>query len=160
MRLTTKSRYGAKMFLDIALHCGNGPVRIRDISRRQGISVKYLEKLIRKLRDAGFIESKRGPKGGHIVAKSLDEINVGDIVRILEGEQHLTELTGDGQAQMEDLCLTRRVWVEATNALFDKLDSIPFSDLVEEARACTKPECCLKDELVPAEGTRFPLPQS
>ncbi|WP_461209310.1 RrF2 family transcriptional regulator [Desulfocurvus sp. DL9XJH121] len=151
MRLTTKSRYGAKMFLDIALHCDEGPVRIRDISRRQGISVKYLEKLIRKLRDARFIESRRGPKGGHLIARPLEDISVGDLVRVLEGRSHLTEITEDVTvvpARVDDLCLTRRVWVEAAQALFAKLDSIPFSELVAEARSCNRPACCLKDTVL------------
>lgn len=151
MRLTTKSRYGAKMFLDIALHCDEGPVRIRDISRRQGISTKYLEKLIRKLRDARFIESRRGPKGGHIIVRPLDEISVGDLVRVLEDKSHITELAAGADLEIDrvdDLCLTRRVWVEATQAMFAKLDSIPFSDLVAEARSCGRPICCLKDSVL------------
>lgn len=145
MRLTTKSRYGAKMFLDIALHSGDGPVRVRDISERQGISVKYLEKLIRKLKEAQYIKSKRGPRGGHQITRPLDEISVGDIVRVLEGEGQLTDYLGDPQRNpSEDACLTHRVWHEANEAMFAKLDSIYFSELVAEARACTRPGCCLK----------------
>ena len=68
MKLTTRSRYGTRMMLDIALHCQDGPVRIQDIASRQGVSAKYLEKLIRKLKDGGFIKSKRGPRGGHSLA--------------------------------------------------------------------------------------------
>ena len=52
------------MLLDIALNNGKGPVRIDDISKRRGLSVKYLEKLIRPLKKAGYVRSKRGPKGG------------------------------------------------------------------------------------------------
>ncbi|BBD10092.1 RrF2 family transcriptional regulator [Desulfovibrio ferrophilus] len=143
MRLTTKSRYGAKMFLDIALHCGGGPVRIRDISQRQGISVKYLEKLIRKLKEASYIKSKRGPKGGHIITRPLEDISVGDIVRILEGERQLTDFADSEPGCEEALCLTNRVWVEASKAMFAKLDSISFSELVAEAKACDKAACCL-----------------
>lgn len=145
MRLTTKSRYGAKMFLDIALHCGDGPVRIRDISQRQGISVKYLEKLIRKLKEADYIKSKRGPKGGHLITKPLDEVSVGDIVRILEGESSLADVAGEEVNRPDELCLTKRVWVEANKAMFDKLDSIKFSQLVQEAKSCDRAFCCLKD---------------
>lgn len=146
MRLTTKSRYGAKMFLDIALHSGDGPVRIGDISRRQGISVKYLEKLIRMLKEAKYIKSKRGPKGGHRIIRPLEEISVGDIVRVLEGERQLSEFLGDLEGEpSENVCLTRRVWYEASKAMFAKLDSITFDELVAEARACDRPGCCLKD---------------
>jgi len=146
MRLTTKSRYGAQMFLDIALHCGDGPVRIGDISRRQGISVKYLEKLMRMLKEAKFIKSKRGPKGGHLITRPLSEISVGDIVRVLDGEHQLSDFLGETNGvPSEDACLTRRVWHAASMAMFEKLDSIFFSELVAEAKTCRNPNCCLKD---------------
>ncbi|MCK9239497.1 Rrf2 family transcriptional regulator [Desulfocurvus sp.] len=145
MRLTTKSRYGAKMFLDIALHCDQGPVRIGDISRRQGISVKYLEKLIRALKDAKYIKSKRGPKGGHLITRPLSEISVGDIVRVLEDHRQINEFLDPGDAASGARCITNRVWHEASRAMFDKLDSISFSELVAEARSCPRAGCCFKD---------------
>ena len=61
MKLTTRSRYGTRMILDMALHGQNGPVRIKDIAARQGVSIKYLEKLVRELKQAGFVKSRRGP---------------------------------------------------------------------------------------------------
>jgi len=154
MRLTTKSRYGAKMFLDIALHSDQGPVRIGDISRRQGISVKYLEKLIRALKDAKFIKSKRGPRGGHLITRPLAEISVGDIVRVLEGHAQLEDFLGQGpDTPTEERCVTRRVWHEASRAMFAKLDAISFSELVAEARACPKAGCCFKDPDTPRAKT-------
>ncbi|NJB68492.1 Rrf2 family protein [Desulfobaculum xiamenense] len=145
MRLTTKSRYGTKLLLDIALHSEDGPVRVCDISRRQGISVKYLEKLIRTLKNGGYIESKRGPRGGHLIAMPLDAISVGAIVRILEGEHPLAICGDDDPHAGDESCLTRRIWMEAGRAMFEKLDSITFAQLVEEARKCTKTHCCLRD---------------
>ena len=68
MRLTTKSRYGTRMVLDLAINARQRPVPLGEIARRQNISLKYLEKLIRKLRDAGFVKSQRGPFGGHMLA--------------------------------------------------------------------------------------------
>jgi Rrf2 family protein len=62
MKLTTRSRYGTRMILDMAQHSQNGPVRIKDIAARQGVSVKYLEKLVRELKAAGFVKSRRGPR--------------------------------------------------------------------------------------------------
>lgn len=161
MRLTTKSRYGTQLFLDIALHGGEGPVRIGDISKRQGISVKYLEKLIRLLKDAKYIKSKRGPRGGHLIIRPLSEVSVGDIVRILEGENHLTDFLGDSEnVRVQDACLTRRVWHEASTAMFEKLDSISFSELVAEARSCDKPDCCLKEAPGAAANAVAPTPKT
>ena len=66
MRLTTKSRYGTRLILDVAVYGTERPVPLSDVSKRQNISLKYLEQLSRKLRNAGIINSQRGPFGGHI----------------------------------------------------------------------------------------------
>ncbi|MBW1813333.1 MAG: Rrf2 family transcriptional regulator, partial [Deltaproteobacteria bacterium] len=87
MRLTTKSRYGTRLLLDLAIYSKKKPVRLSDVSKRQGISLKYLEKLIRNLKQAGYVKSIRGPYGGYMLAKPTKEISVGDIVRIMEDSQ-------------------------------------------------------------------------
>ncbi|QJT08905.1 RrF2 family transcriptional regulator [Oceanidesulfovibrio marinus] len=145
MKLSTRSRYGTRMVLDIALHSQDGPVRISDISKRQGVSVKYLEKLIRPLKQDGYITSKRGPRGGHLLSEKPENITVGQVVRTMEGELALTECTKDDKiCPISDDCLTRKVWVEATNAMFEKLDAVSFADLIEEAeRAGSSAHQCL-----------------
>lgn len=135
MRITTKSRYATRMILDIALHGRNGPVLGRDIAERQDISIKYLEKLIRELRKAGLIESRRGPQGGHMLAKSADEITVGDIVRIMECPPKYDDCSCAENdclncEQAED-CLTRAIWVETTRSMYRKLDSFVIGELVK-----------------------------
>ncbi|WP_300157296.1 Rrf2 family transcriptional regulator [Solidesulfovibrio sp.] len=135
MKLTTRSRYGTRMILDMALHGGDGPVRIKDIAERQGVSVKYLEKLVRELKQAGFVRSRRGPRGGHELAMPLETISVGDIVRTLEGELSLVECESDPGRPCPRLadCLTREVWVEASKAMHQALDAITLADLVARA---------------------------
>ena len=64
MKLTTKGRYAVTAMLDLALHCGAGPVKLADISERQGISLSYLEQLFTRLRKEGLVVSTRGPGGG------------------------------------------------------------------------------------------------
>ncbi|WP_428559589.1 MAG: RrF2 family transcriptional regulator [Solidesulfovibrio sp. DCME] len=135
MQLTTRSRYGLRMLLDIALHGDERPVRIQDIAKRRNISVKYLEQLIRALKKAGFIHSKRGPKGGHVLALSPEEIRVGDVVRALESRPELTECVGNPEAcVISGDCLTRQIWVRATSSLFRELDAIRIADLLVQAR--------------------------
>ena len=137
MKLTTRSRYGTRMILDMALHGQNGPVRIKDIAARQGVSVKYLEKLVRDLKEAGFVRSRRGPRGGHELDKPLDAISVGDIVRALEGDLSLVECGDEaGPCPRQAECLTRGVWMEAARAMPEKLDSITLADLVAGASGC------------------------
>ncbi len=135
MQLTTRSRYGLRMLLDIALHGDNGPVRIQDIAKRRNISVKYLEQLIRALKKAGFINSKRGPKGGHVLAMAPERIRVGDVVRALENRPELTECVGNPSiCGIANECVTRQIWTQATESIFRELDAICISDLLVQAR--------------------------
>ena len=130
MKLSTRSRYGTRMLLDIADHGSDGPVSVSDISSRLGVSVKYLEQLIRPLKKARYVKSSRGPKGGHQLAKSPEEIRVGEIVRLLEGGINLTDCIVDSATcpKTSD-CPTRRVWAEATKAMTGILDSITLAEL-------------------------------
>jgi Rrf2 family protein len=139
------------MVLDIALHGDDGPVRISDISKRQGVSVKYLEKLIRPLKHGRYIKSKRGPKGGHMLTRAPEDITVGEVVRLLEGDLALTECVKNERAcSISADCLTRRVWTEASNAMFEKLDSITFQELIEEAhRAGRDADGCMPEKPQP-----------
>ncbi len=134
MRITTKSRYATRIVLDIALHDGEGPVQSRDISRRQNIPLKYLEKLIRELRKAGLIQSRRGPLGGHMLAKPASDISVGDIVRIMECPPQYDDCACAGKSckdcNISEECLTHGIWVEAVRAMYDKLDSYVIGKLV------------------------------
>ncbi|OGR13617.1 MAG: hypothetical protein A2277_02540 [Desulfobacterales bacterium RIFOXYA12_FULL_46_15] len=135
MRLTTKSRYGTRLILDIAVYGKDKPVPLSDVSSRQNISVKYLEQIIRKLKKAGIVDSCRGPSGGHMLAKSPDKISVGEIVRILEESTVIADCAEQkkkicGVCNRAGECLSRWVWVEAGRAMFDCLDKITISSLL------------------------------
>ena len=138
MRLTTKSRYGTRLILDIALHAQTSPVRLREISKRQNISFKYLEKLIRMLKKAGFVKSMRGPYGGYMLAKPMKDISVGDIVRVLEGSNAITDCTESddnicGKCTRAGKCLTQYIWAETSKAMFEKLDSFRIDELLQRS---------------------------
>lgn len=135
MRLTTKSRYGTRLILDIAQHGKDKPVPLSDVSSRQKISVKYLEQLTRKLKKAGVIGSSRGPSGGHWLIKSPENVSIGEIVRILEDSAAITDCEEQQKQVCSDCskageCLSRWVWVEACRAMFDCLDKITISNLL------------------------------
>ena len=133
MKLSTRSRYGTRMMLDLAQHYDQGPVQIGDVSKREDISVKYLEQLIIPLKKANFIKSVRGPKGGHMLAKPPEEITVGEIVRILEGGINLTNCIENPEVcDRTSDCLTRGVWEEASKAMYEKLDSVTLSKMINE----------------------------
>ncbi|MDQ1336352.1 MAG: hypothetical protein QG552_3302 [Thermodesulfobacteriota bacterium] len=135
MKLSTRSRYGTRMVADLTEHYDQGPVRIGDISRRQNISVKYLEQLLIPLKKAGYIISVRGPKGGHILARSPENISVGEIVRVLEGNMDLIECAGNPECcDRIETCLTRGLWEEAAKAMMGKLDEITLASLIVRKR--------------------------
>ena len=120
------------MMLDMAQHCQDGPVQIGSIAKRQDISVKYLEQLIIPLKKADYITSVRGPKGGHMLAKSPDEITVGEIVKLLEGGIDLSDCVAQPDiCERHASCLTRSVWQEATEAMYEKLDAITLSEMIQ-----------------------------
>ena len=135
MRITTKSRYGTRLIIDLALNSQNGPVKLNDISKRQGISLKYLEKLIKKLKETGFVKSIRGPKGGYMLAKPVKSISVGDIVKTLEGSVSITDCSDKenscGVCNRAGECITQWIWLETSEAMFKKLDSFKLDKLVK-----------------------------
>ena len=137
MKLSTRSRYGTRMMLDLAQHYNEGPVQIGQIAQRQDISVKYLEQLVIPLKKASFIKSVRGPKGGHMLAKGPKEITIGQIVEVLEGSMHLSVCLGDAEiCERSEDCLIRDTWDEATKAMFDKLNSITLARIIKSKKHC------------------------
>ncbi len=135
MRLSTKSRYGTRMLIDIAENYHGGPVSVAEIASRTGISEKYMEKLIRKLKKAGLVLSKRGPKGGHVLAKPAASITVGDIVRALEEWVvlkgcSLSKDTCSSCARVAT-CPTKDVWEKANTAMFETLDTYTLQSLLK-----------------------------
>ncbi len=135
MRLTTKSRYGTRLILDIAVNGKEKPVPLSDVSSRQNISSKYLEQLTGKLKKAGILNSHRGPFGGHTLAKPPEDISIGSIVRILEESTAITDCAEQekqvcGVCNRAGDCLSRWVWGEASRAMFDRLDEITISGLL------------------------------
>ncbi len=138
MKLSTRSRYGTRMILDLAQHYNGAPVNLGEIAKRQNISLKYLEQIIRPLKKANYIRSFRGSKGGHTLNKPPDTITVGEIVALLEGGAAITRCAeSPGACERVDDCVTRYLWVEASKAIFEKLSTITFADLM----ALEKSEC-------------------
>jgi Rrf2 family iron-sulfur cluster assembly transcriptional regulator len=136
VKLSTKSRYGTRLMLDMAQHYGDGPIHLANVARRQGISVKYLEQIIIPLKKASYIQSVRGPKGGHQLAKPPAEITVGEIVALLEEGATLAECTEDADVcERSSICPTRLIWKEAAQAMFDKLNTITLADLLHQGQA-------------------------
>lgn len=131
MKLSTRSRYGARILVDLARNSDQGPVQISEISKRQEISVKYLEQLIRPLKKAKLVTSVRGPKGGHLLREKPENITLGQIVRLFEGQTDLVECVSfPEKCAMSDDCQVRLAWRDATRVLYEKLDSTTIANLL------------------------------
>ena len=139
MKLSTRSRYGTRLLLDMAQHYDQGPIQLGEIAKRQDISVKYLEQIIIPLKKANYVLSVRGPKGGHFLARPPEEINLGEIVALLEEGPSLVECSEHAEVcQRANICPTRLIWKEVAQAMFDKLAAITLADLAERARAAAQ----------------------
>ncbi len=133
LKLSTKSRYGTRMLVDMAQRYKQGPVQLGEIAKRQDISVKYLEQIIIPLKKARYVESVRGPKGGHVLARPPEEITVAEIVALLEEGSSLVDCGQDSQiCQRAPACPTRLIWKEASEAMFERLKSITLADLANQ----------------------------
>lgn len=142
MKFTTRSRYGAQVLLDIALHEENGPVSLRDTAARLNISVKYLEKLSRILREAGYLESIVGSRGGYRLNEHASAIRMGDVVFLLEtGAQDVAAMEKDTSCPRKDTCVVRSIWAKAMRAMRDALNAVSLEDMLRDACFCPKDPC-------------------
>jgi len=137
MRLSTQSRYGVRAIFDIAYNSEGLETQVKDISRRQGISQRYLEQIFQKLKRAGIVGSKRGPSGGYFLNKKPEHITVGEIIRITEGSitPVLCVNPEDSKQPCErfEECVTQIVWNEAGKRLTEYFDSVTIKDLCKLA---------------------------
>lgn len=135
MRLSTKGRYAARAMLDLAIHFGDGPVMLKDISRRQEISERYLEQVLTPLRVAGLVRAIRGAKGGFVLGRSPSEISLSDIIRIAEGSTAPVECVDNAQiCTRSDFCPTREVWTQIKRATDGVLASITLQELADRQK--------------------------
>lgn len=102
MRLTSKGRYAVRAMLDLTFNSNGNPVRLQEISTRQAISLHYLEQLFRKLRTGRVVKSVRGPGGGYVLARSMDEITVKDVLECVgENINPARDITGNPSSGVE-----------------------------------------------------------
>jgi Rrf2 family protein len=134
MKLSARSRYGARLLLDLAQHGQGRPVHLTEVATREELPVKFLEQIAIPLRQAGLLTSVRGPKGGYLLARPPAEISLAEVVAVLEGEELTDCLADAGRCRRVGTCLTRRVWQEAGRAFYDKLRSISLADLLNQGR--------------------------
>ncbi len=133
VKISTRSRYGLRALIELALQHGKGPLMMQTIAENQNISRKYLDAIFATLKTAGLIRSRRGVGGGHVLAKDPEEIRLGDVMRALEGPLSLVDCVQDPEVcEASHRCVTRGVWAEVGEAIENVLDNITLADLVKK----------------------------
>lgn len=131
MRLTTKGRYAVTAMLDLALNSGAGPISLAGISKRQEISLSYLEQLFSKLRQQELVSSVRGPGGGYKLSRSADDINVAEIIDAVNESIDATNCGGKNSCQQGQICLTHHLWCDLSEQIHTFLSGITLGNLVQ-----------------------------
>lgn len=141
MKLSTRARYGTRALLELALHEGEGPVLLKEIAKRQQISLHYLEHLISPLITGGIVRSTKGPGGGIYLDRTPREIKLGEVIQLLEGSVALVDCVNDpGICERSEFCVTRDIWSELKHVMDGVLGSTTLQDLVERHRKKEQPE--------------------
>jgi Rrf2 family protein len=137
MKFSSRSEYGTRALLDLALHYGEGPVQSAEIAARQEIPENYLNQLLVTLRKAGFIRSLRGPQGGHLLAKPPEKINLGEVISVLDGSTAPMSCADMGMTidcEFDNFCVLRDVWCRVKEAIDQVLNSTSLDDLCKSYR--------------------------
>ncbi|MBA4422734.1 MAG: AsnC family transcriptional regulator [Syntrophus sp. (in: bacteria)] len=131
MKLSTRGRYGVRLMFDLALHYGNGPIYLKDIAERQGISAKYLWQLINPLKSTGLINSTRGAHGGYVLGKEPERISLKEILQVLEGSLCLVDcVDSPSLCERSPSCISREIWGEASKGMQQMLENTTLATMV------------------------------
>lgn len=124
MKISTKGRYGLTIMMELAAKFGEGPISLKSIAEKNGLSEHYLEQLIAPLRNAGLVKSIRGAYGGYVLSKEPELLTAGDVIRILEGPISPVDFTEEDDPAKRDL------WLRIRDSIAEVLDSTTLSDLI------------------------------
>lgn len=133
LKLTSKGRYAVTAILDLAFHSRSGPVTLSDISKRQDISLSYLEQLFTRLRKRQLVRSTRGPGGGYSLNRPANEIAVAEIVSAVDETVDTTRCSGANNCHDGQQCLAHELWDDLSQQIYGFLNDINLQDLMDES---------------------------
>lgn len=134
MKFSVKSDYAVIAAIDLALNYGEGPLQVRTISKRQGISEKFLEQVMNDLKKAGLVESIRGSQGGYILAHPPEKISLAMVLEAIEGNfapMNCVARDIKGTCWQETLCVVKDVWEDIKLSIKGILDSVTLKEMCE-----------------------------
>ncbi len=139
MMFSTKTEYGVRVMVELARHSGEDPVPLAEIASTGGLPLAYLEHLVARLRKAGLVDSRRGSRGGYLLARSPTEITMAEVVEALEGAIAPIECiseAADGsivcsrESDPEHVCPTKLLWTRVRFAIVRTLQETTLADVV------------------------------
>lgn len=135
MKISTKGIYALEIVTDLALHTREGGlVSLGDVADRRKLSQKYLERIVKALKDGGIVESSRGARGGYRLTRAPLDITVKDVLNAVEGSlapvECLTDRAGCGIGC--DACLTRNTWRQIWERILGVAETVRISDIIAE----------------------------
>lgn len=139
MRLSTRSRYGVRLMLSLAMNNRKSPIFLKDIAHSEEISEKYLSQIIIPLKAKGLVTTFRGAHGGYLLSRPASEITLRDIIEPLEGDITLVDCVSNPSiCDRAKACATREVWNEMSSLLLDFMDTLTLEDLINKTKKIRK----------------------
>lgn len=132
--ISNKCNYALRALLELAKREGAGPATIVDIAHAQQIPSRFLEAILRQLKQAGLTESVRGKRGGYILARPAREIPVGEVIRLIEGPLFDSSVFPVSEKPDPVHDVFRDLWQQAATALDEVYNSVTMADLAEKER--------------------------
>jgi len=143
MAVSQKCQYALRAVYELARRFGRGPVKISELASSQAIPAKFLELILCQLKQGGFVESRRGRRGGYMLAQSPSELAVGQIIRFIDGPVGPVRCVsggGTGDCSLYGNCAFMGLWSRARQAMTQIYDHTTFEDLVIEHRNSAEPK--------------------
>ena len=136
MIVSTRGRYALRVLLDLCSGDPDAFVPMKEIAKREGISVKYMEQIIPMLTKAGYLKSFRGSNGGYQLTRLPSEYTLGDILRTTEGNMAPVACleTEKNTCARKDTCVTLPVWEGLRNVINEYIDSVTLDDFLQEGK--------------------------
>ncbi|MFC1708623.1 RrF2 family transcriptional regulator [Candidatus Omnitrophota bacterium] len=133
MQITYKGDYSLKAILFLSSHYNRDVVTINELAQKLDIPVKFLEQVLLELKRGGFVDSKRGVRGGYFLVKHPKDIKIGDVVRFIDGPIEPIACANQDRSYKGckeiDHCVFRSIWTEVGKATSKVVDNISFDDL-------------------------------
>lgn len=142
MKITSLEEFGLRCLLDIARMGDGEPVAAADVAEAEGISLAYAQKILRILASAELVESRRGAHGGYVLARPIESISIGDVIRAVDGLFEVEDMCerhdDDGGCAHAGSCTIKPVWHHISEFIVRTLDSVSVAMLMKDGQSVAR----------------------